>query len=87
MKACEANESMKHRMRPVTRAMAAAAAGTAIVWAGIVTRWTTKHELAATILFSVAIPCLVASAVYSAIAAERLGKPSESPHRKDGRKG
>ena len=80
MKACETNESMKHRMRPVTWAMAAAAAGTVIVWAGIVTRWTTEHELAAIILFSAAIPCLVASAVFSAIAAVRLGKPPESPH-------
>ena len=87
MKTRETNESMKHRMRPVIRTMATAAAGTAIVWAGIVTRWTTEHELAATILFSAAIPCLVASAVYSAIAAVRLGKPPGCPRRKDGRRG
>ena len=87
MKTHENEESMKHRMRPVTRAMATAAAGTAIVWAGIVTRWTTEQELAATILFSAAIPFLIASAVYSAIAAVRLRKPPESPHRKDGRRG
>ena len=87
MKTCETNESMKHCMRPVTRAMATAAFGTAIVWAGIVTRWTTGHELAATILFSAAIPCLMASAVYSAIAAMRLRKPPGSPHRKDGPRG
>ena len=72
MKACETEESMKHRMRPVNRAMATAATGTVIVWAGIVTRWTTEHELATTILFAVAIPCLIASAIYSAIAAVRL---------------
>ena len=87
MKTCETNESMKHCMKPVTRAMATAAAGSAIVWAGIVTRWTTGHELAATILFSAAIPCLMASAVYSAIAAVRLGKPPGCPRRKDGRRG
>ena len=87
IKTCETNDSMKHCMRPVTRAMATAAAGSAIVWAGIVTRWTTGHELAFIILFSAAIPCLMASAVYSAIAAVRLRKPPESPHRKDGRRG
>ena len=80
MKACETKENMKHRMRPVTRTMVTAASGIAIVWAGIVTRWTTEHELAATILFSAAIPCLVASAVFSAIAATRLRKPPEIPH-------
>ena len=83
MKACETKESMTHWMKPITRAMATAAAGSAILWAGIVTRWATGHELAATILFSAAILCLAASAVYSAIAAMRLGKPPGCPHRKD----
>ena len=78
MKSCETKESMKYEMRPVIRAMATAALGTAIVWAGIVTRLATEHELATTILFSASIPCLVASAVFSAIAAVRLGKPPES---------
>ena len=87
MKTRETNESMKHYMRPVTRAMATAAAGSAMIWAGIVTLWTTEHEPAFIILFSAAIPCLVASAVYSAIAAVRLGKPPGCPHRKDGRRG
>ena len=83
MKAHKTEESMKHWLRPVTRAMAAAVAGTAIVWAWIVTRWMTEHELATTILFSAAIPCLIASAIYSAIAAVRLRKPPESTHRKE----
>ena len=83
MKTRETKESMRHRMRPVTRAMATAAFGTAIVWVGIVTGWATQHELVTIILFSAAIPCLVASAVYSAIAAVRLGKPDETLHRKD----
>ena len=85
MKSCETKESMKHRMRPVNRAMATAATGTVIVWAGIATRWTTEHELVTTILLSAAIPCLIASAIYSAIAAVRLRKPPESTHRKDER--
>ena len=83
MKTPETKDNMRHCMRPVTWAMATAAAGSAIVWAGIVTAWTTEHELAVTILFSAAILCLVASAVYSAIAAVRLGKPPGCPHRKD----
>ena len=87
MKTPETKDNMRHCMRPVTRAMATAAAGSAMIWAGIVTLWTTEHELAFIILFSAAIPCLVASAVYSAIAAVRLRKPIESPHRKDGRRG
>ena len=74
---------MKHWMKPITRAMATAAAGSAILWAGIVVRWMTGHELAAAILFSAAIPCLAASAVYSAIAAVRLGKPPGSPRWED----
>ncbi len=87
MKGRETKENMEHCMRPVTRAMATGAAGSAMIWAGIVTRWTTEHELAVTILFSAAIPCLVASAVYSAIAAVRLGKPPGCPRRKDERRG
>ena len=83
MKSCETKESMKYEMRPVIRAMATAALGTAIVWAGIVTRWATEHELATTILFSASIPCLIASAVFSAIAAVRLGKPPESRREKE----
>ena len=85
MKSCETKESMKYEMRPVILAMATAATGTVIVWAGIATRWTTEHELVTTILFSAAIPCLIASAIYSAIAAVRLRKPPESTHRKDER--
>ena len=87
MKSCETKESMKYEMRPVIRAMATAALGTAIVWAGIVTRLATEHELATTILFSASIPCLIASAVFSAIAAVRLGKPPESRREKDGQRG
>ena len=83
MEPCETKESMRYEMRPVTLAMATAALGTAIVWAGIVTRWMTGHELATTILFSASIPCLIASAIFSAIAAVRLGKPPESTHRKE----
>ena len=83
MKSCETKESMKYEMRPVTLALATAALGTAIAWAGIVTRWTTGHELPTTILFSASIPCLLASAVFSAIAAVRLGKPPDSTHRKE----
>ena len=84
MKTCETDDGMRHYMRPVTRAMATAAAGSAMIWAGIVTLWTTEHQLAFIILFPAAILCLIASAVYSAIAAVRLGKPPENPHWKDG---
>ena len=87
MKSCETKESMKYEMRPVTLALATAALGTAIVWAGIVTRLTTEHELATTILFAASMPCLVASAIFSAIAAVRLGKPPESRRKKDGQRG
>ena len=83
MKSCETKESMKHQMRPVTLAMATAAFGTALAWAGIVMRWMTGHELPTTILFSASIPCLLASAVFSAVAAVRLGKPPDSTHRKE----
>ena len=83
MKSCETKESMKYEMRPVTLAMATAALGTAIVWAGIVTSWMTGHELATNILFSASIPCLLASAIFSAIAAVRLGKPPDNTHRKE----
>ena len=75
MKTRETKEGMRHCMRPVTWAMVTAEAGSAIVWAGIMARWTTEHELAAIILFSAAIPGLAASAVYSATVAVRLGKP------------
>ena len=87
MKTHETNGSIEYCMRPAAWAMATAAAGSAIVWAGIVVLWATEHELAATILFSAAIPCLVASAVYSAVAAVRLGKPPGIPQRKDGPRG
>ena len=79
MKVYKTEESMK----PVTWALATAVAGTAIVWAGIVTGWTTEHELATTALFSAAIPCLIASAISSAIAAVKLRKRPEGTHRKD----
>ena len=75
MEPCETKESMKSRMRTVTLSLATASLGTAIVWAGIVTRWTTEHEMAVTILFSASIPCLVASAVFSVIAVLRLRQP------------
>ena len=87
MKSCETKEYMKHQMRPVIRALATAAAGSALAWAGIVTRLTTEHELATTFLFSASIPCLIASAIYSAIAAARLGEPPGSTHGKDGQGG
>ena len=87
MKTRETDDGMRHYMRPVTRTMATAAAGSAMIWAGMVTRWTTEHELAAIILFSAATLCLAASAVYSATAAVRLGKPPGCPRRKDGRRG
>ena len=83
MKSCETKESMKYEMRPVTLAMATAAAGTAFAWAGIVTSLIAGHELATNILFSASIPCLMASGIFSAIAAVRLGKPPESTHRKE----
>ena len=63
------------------------ALGTAIVWAGIVTRLTTEHELVTTILFAASMPCLIASAIFSAIAAVRLGKPPESRRKKEGQRG
>ena len=75
MKSCESKENMRRQMRPVTLTLATAALWTAIVWAAIVTRWTTGHELATTILFAASIPFLIASTVFSAIAAVRLGKP------------
>ena len=78
MEPCETKESMRHQMRPVTLAMATAAFGTALAWAGIVTSLITGHELATAILFAAAIPCLIASAIFSAIAAVRLRQPSES---------
>ena len=83
MKSCETKESMKNQMRPVTLAMATAAFGTALAWAGIVTSLITGHELATAILFAAAIPCLIASAVFSAIAAVRLGKPPDSTRGKE----
>ena len=42
MKSCETKESMKYEMRPVTLAMASAAAGAAFTWAGIVTSLTIR---------------------------------------------
>ena len=87
MKSCETKESMKHQMRPVTLAMATAAFGAALAWAGIVTRWTTEHEMATAILFAAAIPCLIASAIFSAIAAVRLRQPPESMRGKGQPKG
>ena len=87
MKPCQTNESMKHQMRPVTLAMATAAAGAALAWAGIVTSLTTWHELVTTILFAAAIPCLIASAIFSAVAAVRLRQSPEANHRKDERRG
>ena len=81
MEPCETKESMRYRMRPVTLSLATAALGTAIVWAGIVTSLIAGHELPTTILFSASIPFLLASAIFSAIAAVRLGKPPESTHR------
>ena len=83
MKSCETKESMKYEMRPVTLAMATSAAGAAFAWAGIVTSLTTGHELATNVLFSASIPCLIASALFSAIAAARLRKPPGSARRKE----
>ena len=79
MKVYKTEESMK----PVTWALATAAAGTAFLWAGLVTGWTTEHELSTTILFSASIPCLIASAIYLAIAVVGLRKRPEGMHRKD----
>ena len=83
MESCETKESMRHQMRPVIGALATAAAGSALAWAGIVMRLTTGHELATTILFSASIPCLIASSICSAIAVVRMGKPPNSRHRKE----
>ena len=83
MKSSETKESMRRQIRPVTLTLATAALWTAIVLAAIVTRWTTGHELATTILFAVSIPFLIASTIFSAIAAVRLGKPPESTPRRD----
>ena len=83
MKSSETKESMRRQMRPVTLTLATAALWTAIVLAAIVTRWTTGHELATTILFAVSIPFLIASTIFSAIAAVRLGKPPQSKPRRD----
>ena len=87
MKSCETKESMRYQMRSVALALATAALVTAIVWVGIVTRLTTEHELVTTILFAASMPCLIASAIFSAIAAVRLGKPLESRRKKDGQRG
>ena len=85
MEPCETKESMRYRMRLMTLSLATAVLGTAIVWAGIVTRWTTEHEMAVTILFSASIPCLMASTVFSVIAVLRL---RQAPGRgKDERRG
>ena len=83
MKSCDTKESMKYEMRPVNLALATAALGTAMAWAGIVTSLITGYGLGTTVLFSAAIPCLIASAIFSAIAAVRLGKPPESRHREE----
>ena len=69
---------MKYEMRLVNLSLAFAAAGVASAWAWIVTALITGHELATTVLFSAAIPCLTASAIFSAIAAVRMGKPPET---------
>ena len=87
MESCETKESMIYRMRPVTLSLATAALVTAIVWAGIVTRWTTEHAMAVTILFSASIPCLLASAVFSVIAVLRLRQPPRSGRGKYERRG
>ena len=86
MKSCETKESMRRQVRPVTLTLATAALWTAIVLAAIVTRWTTGHELATTILFVVSIPFLIASTIFSAIAAVRLGKPPGGTQGKDERR-
>ena len=83
MQSCETRECMKYWMKPITRSMATAATGSALLWAGIVTRWTTEHELATSIIFSASMPFLLASGIYAAIAAVRLGKPLESTYRKE----
>ena len=83
MNSRETKESMKYEMRPMTLAIATAAAGAAFAWAGIVTSLITGYGLATTVLFSASIPCLIASAIFSAIAAVRLGKPPESGHREE----
>ena len=87
MEPCETKESMRYQMRLVTLAMATAAAGATLAWAGIVTSLITGHELATAILFAAAIPCLIASAIFSAIAAVRLRQPPESTRGKGQPKG
>ena len=70
-------------MRPVTWAMATAVTGSALLWAGIVTRLTMQHELATTVLFSALMPFLAVSAIFSATAAVGMSKPPESRHQNE----